>query len=147
MLEVIETFKSSKSDYVSDGKGISPLMLVQIDSNNREKHYKDIQDYNAEVSEFVALCKEHGLTYYIDTTEKKLSALNERKYTEQEIINDIDVLIYKLKYSTGVDIPRINTLFMLRNTKSNTLYQQTVGRMRRNPLKDKSNQNDIYLKH
>ena len=60
------------------------------------------------------------------------------EYERQEVYSrfrrgEIDVLIGVNMYTTGVDFPSVNTLFMSRPTLSPLLYAQMLGRGRRGP--------------
>ncbi len=73
---------------------------------------------------FVAICREHGLSAeHIDgTSEDRAEKL--KRFAAW----DFDVLVNSALLLRGVDIPAIDCVVMLRPTKSQTLYQQAIGR-------------------
>ena len=73
---------------------------------------------------FVEICRSEGLAAeHIDgTSEDRAEKLS--RYDRGEF----DVLVNSCLLLRGVDIPSIDCVFMLRPTKSITLYQQAIGR-------------------
>lgn len=51
----------------------------------------------------------------------------------KEDTSSIDVIIFKMVITEGYDAPRASMLFQIRDTKSKTLEEQVLGRIRRNP--------------
>lgn len=70
------------------------------------------------------------------STNDQLINANFNKWEKYTIQNDslIDVIIFKLVITEGWDIPRACMLFQIRDTNSNQLDEQVLGRIRRNPL-------------
>jgi superfamily II DNA or RNA helicase len=73
---------------------------------------------------FVEICREEGISAeHIDgTSEDRAEKL--KRFSEWEF----DVLVNSALLLRGVDIPSISCVVMLRPTKSQTLYQQAIGR-------------------
>lgn len=140
----INDFKKIKKDY--EGSGINPALIIQISNKFKgEKQKKIITDI---------LDKEGMLWYYRDANGYNSSdKINELKGASREKAwtyvknnsSNIDVIIFKLAINTGVDIPRACYLLQIRNTRSETLDEQVIGRIRRNPvLKEWDNVDDRF---
>lgn len=56
-----------------------------------------------------------------------------KKYAKEKT-SLIEVIVFKLAISEGWDIPRACMLYQIRSTESETLAEQVLGRVRRNPI-------------
>ena len=139
----IDRFKQVKKDYTNGIKDqiINPAMLIQISSK--------VKGFNVDeqINEITNLLSKNGLIYVVYTSEGGLKTnsiqLKDRKDINQETkqileMNNspIDVIIFKVALATGWDIPRACMLVQLREVNSETLNKQTIGRIRRNPIKN-----------
>lgn len=114
---------------------IHPCMIIQI--SNKEK--ADVELKNIV---FPAIKKHSDLKWMLivdnpkecDTndTVKNTSVSNWKKHAKDNNA-PIDIIIFKLAISEGWDIPRACMLYQIRDTDSEQLDEQVIGRVRRNP--------------
>ena len=138
-LEVaINKFEEIKGKY-RDLLGVNPCLIIQISN-------KDKADYELNNVVFPTLSKnEHqDLKWMLivdkdsqcDTNDvfkaKKLPVSKWKDYVKSSTAA-IDIIIFKMVISEGWDIPRACMLYQLRDTDSNQLDEQVIGRVRRNP--------------
>lgn len=138
LLEIaIKEFKDIKKQYAS--VGINPAMLIQITSQSKNVSEQEIEIAVEKYKEIIN--KKHGLqwaTYYGGSSgDKKDSSVSEKMDLNSlsSSTSPIDVIIFKVGPATGWDIPRACMLVQLREVYSETLNQQTVGRIKRNPIR------------
>ncbi|EFF41489.1 DEAD/DEAH box helicase family protein [Mycoplasmopsis alligatoris] len=137
--EAIKQFKESKKEYaLKIDENINPAMLIQVINDSEiDKEKKIFFEKSLELLE--KRLQSAGLVYlkYFGAKNTVVGANrpNTLEYASKND-SDIDVIIFKIGPATGWDIPRANTLLQLRNVSSNTLNTQTVGRIKRNPLKN-----------
>jgi type III restriction enzyme len=73
-------------------------------------------------------------------TNDKIKLINKNRWKDEwkhiaKLPNSqIDVIIFKMVITEGWDIRRANMLFQIRETDSETLTEQVIGRIRRNPI-------------
>lgn len=129
----IDEFKKIKTEY--QGSGVNPAMLIQINSLSENLSEEGLEEI---VTNYKKIISQSGLqwaTYYGD--KKETSTLEGASLNKiSSATSSIDVVIFKVGPATGWDIPRACMLVQLREVSSETLNQQTVGRIKRNPIKD-----------
>lgn len=133
-----------KNAKFKDGSHIKKAVLTQIAEFYSKKEYgitlifcKDTDHANALYDSFT---KNH-VTLRIEVLHTGYIPQHGRSYTSQErktIYDDtrkgeIDVLIVVDLYTTGIDFPNIESIFILRPTNSPLLYTQMIGRGMRGP--------------
>ncbi|AAT27948.1 DEAD/DEAH box helicase family protein [[Mycoplasma] mobile] len=150
--KAIEEFKKSKKAYQDKIKNdvINPAMLVQITNDSEINKEKSLL-FKEGLELLEKKLTNAGLKYlkYIDNSPIVVNtkAPNTLKYASKPD-SEIDVIIFKVGPAIGWDIPRANTLLQLRNVSSETLNTQTIGRIRRNPIRNlewNSEANKYYL--
>ncbi len=129
----INDFKEIKNNY--KGSGINPALIIQISNKFQGQQEKEI---------ITNILNKNGLLWYYRDQKGFISSdkINELKGASREKAwnyvksnsSNIDVIIFKLAINTGVDIPRACYLLQIRKTQSETLDEQVIGRIRRNPL-------------
>jgi len=129
-------FQEIKADY-RNMLNVNPCLIIQI--SNKKKADEELQ---GEI--FPALNKHPDLKWMLivnDTKEcdtndffkaKKLPVNKWKDYARSDL-SGIDVIIFKLVISEGWDIPRACMLYQARNSRSQQLDEQVIGRVRRNP--------------
>lgn len=134
--KVLSKFIELKNQYL-EMVDINPCLIVQISNKNKAdeevKAIKEVLSHHPSLKWMLIVDKEKDC----DTNDSlKLSSLKSvskwKDYAKQEI-SDIDVIIFKMVITEGYDIPRSCMLYQVRDTKSKTLDEQVVGRVRRNP--------------
>ena len=133
----LDKFMEIKQQYI-DLLGVNPCLIIQISN-------KDKADIELKNTIFPALEKYPNLKWMLivdDTGNKKGSDTNDkirnlpvsrwRDYAKENT-STIDVIIFKMVISEGWDIPRACMLYQVRKTQSDTLDEQVMGRVRRNP--------------
>ncbi len=134
----VKKFESIKEDY-RNLLNVNPCMIVQI--SNKDKADQELEDIvfkclnSAEHSDLKwALIV--GDANKCDTNDlmkaKKLPVEQWRRYAK-EPLSLLDIIIFKLTVSEGWDIPRACMLYQIRDTQSEQLDEQVLGRVRRNP--------------
>lgn len=136
----IEKFQEIKSSY-RNLLNINPCLIIQISNKNKAN-----EELNNEI--LPALNKYPDLKWMLIVNDAKESDTNDvfkakklplskwKDYAKNDL-SGIDVIIFKLVISEGWDIPRACMLYQSRNSRSEQLDEQVVGRVRRNPrLKD-----------
>ena len=132
VLQSLEDFKEIKKDYKDTG--INPALIIQISNKTQGSYQKD---------KIIEILNSKGILWYYrdkdgyESSDKinELKGANRDKAWEYVKNNNsnIDVIIFKLAINVGVDIPRACYLLQIRNTQSETLDEQVIGRIRRNP--------------
>lgn len=119
--------------------GVNPCLIIQISN-------KDKADYELNNVIFPELNKsEHqDLKWMLivdnskncntnDVFKAKKLPVDKWKDYSKENTSTIDIIIFKMVISEGWDIPRACMLYQVRDTQSDTLDEQVMGRVRRNP--------------
>lgn len=144
--EAVKFFANSRKEY-TDLIKVHPCMMIQIANNLEGKEQKEeivriVEKYGLK---WVALYSEsvegkNGKTKMVDrydtNDQMKLKKLPTKKWVDYVKGNtsDFDIIIFKLAVAEGWDIPRACMLYQRRNTQSEQLDKQVMGRVRRNPL-------------
>lgn len=132
VLQSLEDFKEIKKDYKDTG--VNPALIIQISNKTQGSYQKD---------KIIEILNSKGILWYYrdkdgyESSDKinELKGVNRHKAWEYVKNNNsnIDVIIFKLAINVGVDIPRACYLLQIRDTQSETLDEQVIGRIRRNP--------------
>ena len=136
--DALNKFEEVKHEY-RNLLGVNPCLIIQISN-------KDKADYELNNVIFPELEKaEHqDLKWMLivdkdincDTNDvfkaKKMSVAKWKNYAKENT-STIDVIIFKMVISEGWDIPRACMLYQVRDTQSDQLDEQVMGRVRRNP--------------
>lgn len=123
-----------KNEYVSLGKNINPLMIIQLPnddatlkaqgSKTKEEIVLDfLRSKNVDIDRSVAL--------WFDKKKTNLDLIDESD-------SDVDFMLFKQAAGTGWDCPRAQVLVMFREIQKSAFYVQTVGRILRMSEPDKS---------
>ncbi|WP_338983945.1 DEAD/DEAH box helicase [Spiroplasma endosymbiont of Othius punctulatus] len=137
--DAVQEFIKLKKQY-NNLLNINPCMIIQI--SNEDKGANEFKEIKKIVNDPT---KNLHWMYLADDVKKyetndkiqKISNKNKKvKWKQYARRSDslIDVIISKMVITEGWDIPRACVLFQVRNTKSKTLTDQIVGRVRRNPI-------------
>lgn len=137
----LDLFKKTKRQYSKFN--INPCMIIQISNTEQgvnqlnviknlleDASYKDLHWISVACTDKSSALK----ASLCDTNDQLIKSSPEKweKYAVQDT-SLIDIVIFKMKLTEGWDMPRANMLFQVRNTQSDTLDCQLVGRVRRNP--------------
>ncbi len=134
LLEIaLDEFKNIKTKYSKNKSEINPAALIQVSSLSKELKEEDL---DKRVAEYKKVIESKGLTWAVYFGNQKDSSLKEEVnlLNLSSSISPIDVIIFKVGPATGWDIPRACMLIQLRDVASDTLNQQTIGRIKRNPI-------------
>lgn len=136
-------FKQLQKEYQEYNKknnqkgSIRPAMLIQVDSESKEKENDQFQKY---INEITTILEENGLSWVKYFSNDKVSSNNlidsNSKVSLKEISKNganYDAILFKIGPATGWNIPRACMLVQLRNVSSKVLTTQTIGRIRRIP--------------
>ncbi|PAK21535.1 hypothetical protein CJJ23_01110 [Mycoplasmopsis agassizii] len=155
LIESLSKFKKIQKEYKSlkdDFGEIRPALLIQVENepNLKSKPLENKKHHEA-IANIIKTIEDYNLTWVKYFGESNVdSNVNLKanfKLTDLSIPNsEIDVIIFKVGAATGWDIPRACMLTQLREVISEKLTIQTIGRIKRNPLSDLSN-NEITNKY
>ncbi len=131
----IKKFLEIKENY-RNLLGVNPCLIIQI--SNKDKAEQEWLSIKRALSktEFQGL---KWMSIFDDPkkceTNDKLCKLNVARWKDyaKENSSTIDVIIFKMVISEGWDIPRACMLYQIRDSKSEQLNEQVIGRVRRNP--------------
>lgn len=129
----LDDFKQIQNDYKDSG--INPALIIQISNKFKGQKQKE---------EIIEVLNENGYLWYYDDSKgfessdkiNELKGINSKEKARKYVVlnsSTIPVIIFKLTYTEGFDIPRACYLLQIRETESETLDEQVVGRIRRNP--------------
>lgn len=132
--KAILKYKEIKEDY-NNKLGVNPCLIIQISNKNKE---------NEELAKIYDVLSSHqDLKWMLivndskkcDTNDQLKTKLSVEKWKEfvKEPGSNIDIIIFKMVISEGWDIPRACMLYQIRQTSSEQLDEQVIGRVRRNP--------------
>lgn len=111
----------------------NPCLIIQI--SNKDKG-------DDEINKLKPLLEKENLKYMIIVDDAKKCDSNDKLKTipvdkwkdfAKERKSLIDVIVFKLGLTEGWDIPRACMLYQIRDTDSDQLDEQVIGRVRRNP--------------
>ncbi len=143
----LEKLREIKGAYFNK-VGVKPCLIVQI--SNQSKAEEEINEIKKELNNLansslkwmiIANPIKKGNKYIdlSDTNDAIKDKLPKDKWKNyaKDSYSTIDVIIFKMVISEGWDIPRACMLYQFRDSKSDQLNEQVIGRVRRNPrLKD-----------
>lgn len=136
--DAITKFESIKEDY-RNLLGVNPCLIIQI-SNKEKADY----EWNNIVLPELSKAEHQDLKWMLivdddkkcDTNDvfkaKKMPVSRWKDYAKENTAT-IDIIIFKMVISEGWDIPRACMLYQVRDTQSEQLKEQVMGRVRRNP--------------
>ena len=133
--KVIEKYEEVKEQY--NNLGINPCLIIQI--SNKDKADNELNNVIKPV-----LNSKPNLKWMLIVSDKdeydtndimKIKKLPKEKWGDyvKENTSSIDIIIFKMVITEGFDIPRACMLYQIRDSKSKQLYEQVLGRIRRNP--------------
>ncbi len=137
--QAIDIYKKTRSQY-QKLFNMNPCLLIQIPNSEKGEseliHLKQLLNKEELEIKWMYMCDD--LKQW-DTNDKiKLINKNQWKNEWKKIAklpnSQIDVIIFKMVITEGWDIRRANMLFQIRETDSETLTEQVIGRIRRNPI-------------
>lgn len=134
--DAINKFEQIKERY-NNKLGINPCLIIQISNKN-----KSDEELNNKIFPVLSKAEHQDLKWMLivdkdkdcDTNDYfKAKKLPVSKWKEYAKGNTIDIIIFKMVISEGWDIPRACMLYQIRETQSEQLDEQVMGRVRRNP--------------
>lgn len=134
--DAINKFELIKEKY-NNKLGINPCLIIQISNKN-----KSDEELNNKIFPVLSKAEHQDLKWMLivdkdkdcDTNDYfKAKNLPVSKWKEYAKGNTIDIIIFKMVISEGWDIPRACMLYQIRETQSEQLDEQVMGRVRRNP--------------
>ncbi len=142
----VDFFKSIRSEY-RDLLGVNPCLIVQI--SNKDKADEEVNNVilpvlnsNQDIK-WMLIVDDPKQCNTNDVFKAKKLPVSEWKNYAKNDLSDIDIIIFKMVISEGWDIPRACMIYQARNSRSQQLDEQVLGRVRRNPrLKDFESLND-----
>ena len=130
----IAKYKEIKDDYINK-LGITPCLIIQISNKNKEdqelEEIRKVLNLNQDLKWMLIVNDPKKC----DTNDQVKTKLPVEKWKEFVKNNDdiVNVIIFKMVISEGWDIPRACMLYQIRETQSEQLDEQVIGRVRRNP--------------
>lgn len=140
----IEKFEEIKGRY-RNLLGVNPCLIVQISNKDKadEELFKIFNVLNKpehQALKWMTIMQKtqkgkesnEGSDTNDDCKHKGLPVSRWRDYVK-ESSSTVDIIIFKMVISEGWDIPRACMLYQFRNSESEQLDEQVLGRVRRNP--------------
>lgn len=140
----IDKFEEIKEKY-RNLLGVNPCLIVQISNKDKadeelEKIFNVLNKPEHQALKWMTIMQKSkdgresndGSDTNDDCKHKGLPVSRWRDYVK-EPSSTVDIIIFKMVISEGWDIPRACMLYQFRNTKSDQLDEQVLGRVRRNP--------------
>lgn len=136
--DAINKFEEIKVEY-RNRLGINPCLIIQISNKN-----KAVEELNNKIFPVLQKAEHQDLKWMLIVDKDKECETNDifkvkkmpiKKWKDyaKENTATIDIIIFKMVISEGWDIPRACMLYQVRETKSEQLDEQVIGRVRRNP--------------
>lgn len=133
--DAINKFEDIKVQY-RNLLGVNPCLIIQISTKDKAEqewlHIKSILNDT----------KHQNLKWMLIVDKKEKCSTNDKvgklrvdKWKEYAKMKEstIDIIIFKMVISEGWDIPRACMLYQVRDSHSDQLKEQVMGRVRRNP--------------
>ncbi len=140
----IDKFEEIKEKY-RNLLGVNPCLIVQISNKDKAdeelaKIFNVLNKPKHQALKWMTIMQKtengresnKGSDTNDDCKHKGLPVSRWRDYVK-EPSSTVDIIIFKMVISEGWDIPRACMLYQFRNTKSDQLDEQVLGRVRRNP--------------
>lgn len=136
--DAICKFEKIKDDY-RNLLGVNPCLIIQI--SNKDKADEELNNFifpelnKAEHQDlkWMLIVDDPKKCNTNDFFKAKNIPVDKWKEYAKESTSTIDIIIFKMVISEGWDIPRACMLYQVRDTQSETLDEQVMGRVRRNP--------------
>ena len=133
----LKKLQEIKTDY-RNMLQVNPCLIIQI--SNKNKADKEIEMIMNELNtaenlnlKWMLIVNKETECDTNDTFKAKKLPVNKWKDYAKENLSTIDVIIFKMVISEGWDIPRACMLYQVRDSNSDQLNEQVLGRVRRNP--------------
>ena len=132
--DAIDFFINKKDEYREKVK-VNPCMIIEISNKDKgEDEYLKIKKIlNDKGLRWMYIVGDKSKCDTNDEIKNKKVSIDKWKNSAKSNSSLIDVIIFKLAISEGWDIPRACMLYQVRNTQSEQLDEQVIGRVRRNP--------------
>lgn len=140
----IEKFEEIKEKY-RNLLGVNPCLIVQISNKDKadeelSKIFNVLNKPEHQALKWMTIMQKtkkgkesnEGSDTNDDCKHKGLPVSRWRDYVK-EASSTVDIIIFKMVISEGWDIPRACMLYQFRNSESEQLDEQVLGRVRRNP--------------
>jgi type III restriction enzyme len=136
--DAICKFENIKEEY-RNKLGINPCLIIQI--SNKDKSDEEIRniimpilnkDEHQDLKWMLIVNEENKCDTNDQIKAKQIPVKKWKEYAKENMAT-IDIIIFKMVISEGWDIPRACMLYQVRNTQSDQLDEQIMGRVRRNP--------------
>ena len=136
--DAITKFENLKEDY-RNLLGVNPCLIIQI--SNKERATEEV---NNVILPELNKAEHQDLKWMLIVNDEKQCETNDAfkakkipvarwKDYAKENTATIDIIIFKMVISEGWDIPRACMLYQVRDSESQQLDEQVMGRVRRNP--------------
>lgn len=132
----IQKFLKIRNEY-KKYLNINPCLIIQISNKDKgEEEWNKIRtvlDTKFAGVQYVCFANNPKLC---DTNSDilKKTKINEWKNIVKDNNSLVSIIIFKMIIKEGYDIPRACMLYQVRDTSSETLDEQVIGRIRRNPI-------------
>lgn len=131
----IDKLLAIRSDYIRL-LNTNPCLIIQISNENKaniewEQTIKPAIDKHQNLK-WMYIVGNKALCDTNDDVKRRLPVERWRDYAK-EPLSTIDIIIFKMTISEGWDIPRACMLCQVRESASEQLDEQVIGRVRRNP--------------
>lgn len=136
--DALKKFEEIKHEY-RNMLGVNPCLIIQI-SNKEKADYElnniifpELQKAEHQDLKWMLIVDKDVNCDTNDVFKAKKMPVNKWKNYAKENTSTIDIIIFKMVISEGWDIPRACMLYQVRDTDSDQLDEQVMGRVRRNP--------------
>lgn len=136
--DALSKFEEIKDSY-RNMLGVNPCLIIQI-SNKDKADYElnnlilpELNKVEHQDLKWMLIVENDKKCDTNDVFKAKKLPVNKWKDYAKENTSTIDIIIFKMVISEGWDIPRACMLYQVRDTSSEQLDEQVMGRVRRNP--------------
>ena len=136
--DALSKFEEIKDSY-RNMLGVNPCLIIQI-SNKDKADYElnnlilpELNKVEHQDLKWMLIVDNDKKCDTNDVFKAKKLPVNKWKDYAKENTSTIDIIIFKMVISEGWDIPRACMLYQVRDTSSEQLDEQVMGRVRRNP--------------
>lgn len=132
----IQKFLKIRNEY-KKYLNINPCLIIQISNKDKGEEewnkIKTVLDTKFAGVQYVCFANNPKLCDTNSDILKKIK-INEWKNIVKDNNSLVSIIIFKMIIKEGYDIPRACMLYQVRDTFSETLDEQVIGRIRRNPI-------------
>lgn len=136
--DAINKFESIKDEY-RNLLGVNPCLIIQISNKNKADEelnniiFPVLQKKEHQDLKWMLIVDDPSKCDTNDIFKAKKMPVSKWKDYAKSSTATTDIIIFKMVITEGWDIPRACMLYQVRDTESQQLDEQVMGRVRRNP--------------